>query len=453
LGLDDITTAVPLHICCSGDGNKILFTDARAGSSGKVYFSGDSGTNFNTFSIAAGVALSDDCCMSSNGQIQFITTNESTGGLTHAAIYRSSNFGNNWTKAYTKVSGDSDFGQIDCDTTGRIVVCCRKGGATRNNYVLSLDYGVSFSEMTGTNPRSVSITPNGYRIWFGLTGGLVAYSDNYGDNVIAKDASQANVNIERISTNADGTTVFTNSSNYIWSYMERFKIEEMATQHYFSYTSNILQAENQAHRSFPLDMDLQNFEYYITFDFHQIYFNKYIHIGFNGTDTCAYNYNALYYSTVVSSVAETLKTAEYSTATGNVFQASDAGNLPIFFSPTDGSFFYCSASIQFRVYAPSQKVFIMERMNEPFYRTQNSSLWEGKGVAGTLADGVGANFRTIRGKIDIVSLRAYLPGTDNDRWCPNSFAVYYIASQNANVANASVRISDIQRKAKNKITY
>jgi hypothetical protein len=447
LGLDDITTAIPLNICCSGDGTKILFTDARAGSSAKVYSSSDSGLNFNTFNIASGITLADDCCMSSNGQIQFITTNESTGGLTHAAIYRSSNFGNSWTKAYTKVSGDSDFGQIDCDTTGRIVVCCRKGGATRNNYVLSLDYGVSFTEMTGTNARSVSITPNGYRIWFGLIDGLVAYSDNYGDNVIAIDAAQSLVNLERISTNADGTTVFTSSSNYIWSYMERFKIEELATQHYFCYTTNILQPQaTGTFTPFPNDMDFQNYEYYITFDFDKIYFDKEIYLGFNNQIDIPHQYDALYYASTITNNAENLRVRERNW----VIQASDAGKFPIFYSPSAGSFFYCSASITYRFYAVSGKILIMERQGFTHYRTFSSTVVDGKGFSNTLADGVGIDHHTIRGRIEFISAKLYLDG-NNANWAPNNFKVFYNNATNINVA--SVKISNIERKAKNRITY
>jgi hypothetical protein len=449
LGMDDITTALPQNICCSGDGSKILITDARAGSSGKVYYSGDSGTNFNTFNIASGVTLADDCCMSSNGQIQFITTNESTGGLTHAAIYRSSNFGNNWTKAFTKVSGDSDFGVIDCDTTGRIVVACRKGGGTNNDAMLSLDYGVSWTAMSITNARSVSITPNGFRIWFGCTDGRVSYSDNYGATVSQYDTG-SNLVYDRISTNADGTTVFTNNSssnNYPYSYMERFKIEELATQHYFCFNTNILQPQaTGSFIPFPSDMDFINFEYYITFDFDKIYYDKEIYLGFNNQIDIPHQYDAMYYASTVTNNIENLRIREHNW----VIQASDAGKFPIFYSPSSGSFFYCSASITYRFYAVSGKILIMERQGFTHYRTFNASAIDGKGFANTLADGVGIDYHTIRGRIEFINAKLYLDG-NNSNWAPNNFKVFYNNATNINVA--SVRISNIERKVKNRITY
>jgi hypothetical protein len=452
LGMDDITTALPQNVCCSGDGSKILITDARSGSSGKVYFSGDSGTNFVTFNVASGVTLADDCCMSSNGQIQFITTNESTGGLTHAAIYRSSNFGNNWTKAFTKVSGDSDFGVIDCDTTGRIVVCCRKGGATNNAAVLSTDYGVSWVAMSITNARSVSITPNGFRIWFGCSDGRVSYSDNSGDTVSQYDIG-SNLVYDRISTNADGTTIFTNNNtaslsiNTAYSYMERFKIEELATQHYFCYNTNILQAQaSGSFTPFPSDMDFINYEYYITFDFDKIYYDKDIYLGFNDLIDIPHQYDALYYASTITNNAESLRVRERNW----VIQASDAGKFPIFYSPSAGSFFYCSASITYRFYAVSQKILIMERQGFTHYRTFNASVIDGKGFANTLADGVGIDYHTIRGRIDFINAKLYLDG-NNAKWCPVNFKVFY--NNSTNIGPASVRISNIERKAKNLITY
>ena len=277
-------------------------------------------------------------------------------------------------------------------------------------------------------------------------------SDNYGDTIQAWDTAQASVNMERIATNTDGTTIFTSSSNYIWSYMERFQINEVATQHYFSYTSNILKALAQTHQSLPVDMDLENYEYYFTFDFDKIYYDKYIYLGFNGSDTSAFNYNSLYYHTTATSVAETLKTAEFNTASGNVFQAFDASWCPIMYSPTAGNFYYCSTSITYRFYAPSRYILIMERMNpSSHYRTFNSSLWQGRGTTDTLANDVGCDYRSIRGRIEIQSIKLYLPD-NNTKWSPTSFQVFY--SNATNVAGtASVRISNIERRLKNKITY
>ena len=451
LGMTDITTAVPVSICCSGDGKKILFTDARAGSSGKIYYSGDSGVNFNTFNVASGITLADDCAMSSNSQIQYITTNESTGGITHAAIYRSSNFGNTWTKAYTKVAGDSDFGNIDCDTTGRIVVVCRKGGATRNSIVISLDYGVTWVEkLAYTTTRSVAITPNGFRIWFGDESGLVSYSDNYGENSSAFSIGNG-ITHDRICTNINGTVVLvcnsTSTTVMPYSYIELNQINEIASHHYFSYTTNLLKAQaTGTFTAFPSDFDLQNYEYYITFDFDKIYFDKYIWMGFNDQVFVPNQYDALYYSSTVTNNIENLRVKEHNL----VEQATDLGRWPIFYSPSAGSFFYSSASITYRFYAPSQFQLIVERQGFTHYRTFSSTVIDGKGLTNTLADGTGVDYHTIRGRIDYLNAKIYL-ATNTTRWAPYNFMIFY--NESTNIGPASVRISNIERKAKNLTIY
>lgn len=85
------------------------------------------------------------------------------------------------------------------------------------------------------------------------------------------------------------------------------------------------------------------------------------------------------------------------------------------------------------------------------YRTFNNAATpaEGKGIAGTGTDNQGADFRTIRGRIEIQSAKVWLPDNNTSRWAPTSFAIYY--DQNTNINQASVRISNIERKAKNAI--
>jgi hypothetical protein len=229
--------------------------------------------------------------------------------------------------------------------------------------------------------------------------------------------------------------------------MERFKIEEIATQQYFCYTSNILQPQaTGTFTPFPSDMDFINYEYYITFDFDKIYYDKEIYLGFNDLIDIPHQYDAMYYSSTVTNNIENLRVREHNL----VIQASDAGKFPIFYSPSAGSFFYCSASITYRFYAVSQRILIMERQGFTHYRTFSSTVIDGKGLNNNLADGVGIDHHTIRGRIDFINAKLYLDG-NNTNWAPNNFKVFYNNATNINVA--SVRISDITRKAKNKITY
>ena len=447
----DWTNSVPSFISCSSDGTFVMISDQRSGSNGKVYTTGDGGTNWNSYNITSNPAMAGDSCMSSNGLIRYIIMIEVSGHLTQAGIYRTNNYGNAWEKRQSKANtADNNFRRIDCDATGRVVVASRDVGTLTS--IISRDYGQTWVSI-GVNLLSCCITPNSSIVFGGGVSGKIWISTDSGWNFKELDnAVGSNQHLE-MACNGDGTMVVATSASTTvrpYFYLENTSFKDLASQHYFSYTSNLLKAQNQTHHAFPIDFDLQNYEYFLTFDFEKIYYNKYIYIGFNGSDLTAHNYNSLYYHTVVSSVAETLKTAEYSTAAGNVFQASDSGKLPIMFSPTDGSFFYCSTSIIYRFYAPSSKILIIERMNpSSHYRTFNNAATpaEGKGVAGTLADNVGADFRTIRARIEIQSAKVYLPDNDTSRWAPTSFAIYY--DQNTNVNQASVKISNIERKAKN----
>jgi hypothetical protein len=449
----DWSNSVPSFISCSSDGTFVMISDQRSGSNGKVYTSGDGGTNWNSYNITSNPAMAGDSCMSSNGLIRYIIMIEVSGHLTQAGIYRTNNYGNAWEKRQSKANtADNNFRRIDCDATGRVVVASRDVGSLTS--IISRDYGQTWVSI-GVNLLSCCITPNSSIVFGGGVSGKIWISTDSGWNFKELDnAVGSNQHLE-MACNGDGTMVVATSASTSvrpYFYLENTSFKDLASQHYFSYTTNLLKAENQAQHAFPSDFDLESYEYYITFDFEKIYFNKYIYIGFNGSDLTAHNYNSLYYHTVVTSVAETLKTAEYSTQAGNVFQASDAGKLPIMFSPTIGSFFYCSTSIIYRFYAPSSKILIIERMNpSSHYRTFNNAATpaEGKGIAGTGNDNVGADFRTIRGRIEIQSAKVYLPDNNTSRWAPTSFSIYY--DQNTNINQASVRISNIERKAKNAI--
>lgn len=315
-----------------------------------------------------------------------------------------------------------------------------------------MDYGVTWMEkLAYTITRSVAITPNGFRIWFGSESGLVQYSDNYAENSTAFDIGSG-ITHDRICTNIDGTVILacnsTSTTVMPYSYIERFQINEVATQHYFSYTTNLLQAQaTGTFTSFPPDFDLQLYEYYITFDFDKIYYDKDIYLGFNNQIFVPHQYDAMYYASTVTNNIENLRVREHNL----VIQASDGGSpFPIFYSPSAGSFFYCSASITYRFYAPSQKILIIERQGlGTHYRTFSSTVIDGKGLTNSLADGVGIDYHTIRGRIDYLNAKIYL-ADNTTRWSPSNFMIFY--NNASNIGPASVRISNIERKAKNFIT-
>jgi hypothetical protein len=200
-------------------------------------------------------------------------------------------------------------------------------------------------------------------------------------------------------------------------------------------------------------MDLQNFEYYFTIDIDKVWFNKYIYLGLNGSQNLAHQYNATYYSSSSTNTTQTLSGTQWNTLTagaGQVYQASNSGQFPIWYSPNAGTFYFASSSIVFRMYSPVKDQIILEKQGATHYRTYNISGNDGKGVDNSLQNGIGVDYTNIRGQIDIISCKIYL--TSNARWAPSSIQFYY--TNDTNVAgNATVKISDITRKAKNKITY
>ena len=154
----DWSNSVPSFISCSSDGTFVMISDQRSGSSGKVYTSGDGGTNWNSYNITSNPAMAGDSCMSSNGLIRYIIMIEVSGHLTQAGIYRTNNYGNAWEKRQSKANtADNNFRRIDCDATGRVVVASRDVGTLTS--IISRDYGQTWVSI-GVNLLSCCITPN-----------------------------------------------------------------------------------------------------------------------------------------------------------------------------------------------------------------------------------------------------------------------------------------------------
>ena len=103
------------------------------------------------------------------------------------------------------------------------------------------------------------------------------------------------------------------------------------------------------------------------------------------------------------------------------------------------------------MYSPVKDQIILEKQGETHYRTFNINGNDGRGTANNLANGIGIDYTTIRGQIDIITAKVYLQET-NTKWAPSNLQFYYTSDTNI-AGNASVKISDISRKAKNKITY
>ena len=453
----DFPNSAPAGISCSSDGKFVMISDARANGFGKVYTSGDFGANWNSYNIVNNTAYSSISCMSANGQVRYIIL-QTNNNLSLAGVYRTNNYGGVWEKRLSKVNAnDTEYGDICCDATGRIVVVSRVFGSNSLYTMVSQDYGSTWFSTGIADIYSVSISPNSSIIWAGAHNGKIYYSNDQGWNFKLLDNLVGSTPHANIATNGDGSIVFStfygNSTTRPYAFAIH-PIEDIAQKHYFSFTQNLLQpVGNTTFYSLPNDMDLQNFEYYFTIDIDKVWYNKFIYLGLNGSQNLAHQYNATYYSSSTTNSPQTLSGTQWNTLTAGanqIYQASDSGQFPIWYSPNAGTFYYASSSLVFRMYSPKKDHIILEKQGHTHYRTYNVSGNDGKGTANSLANGVGIDYTSIRGQIDITTAKIYLE--TNTRWAPSSIQFFYTSDTNV-AGNATVKISDITRKAKNKITY
>jgi hypothetical protein len=453
----DFPNSAPAGISCSSDGKFVMISDGRANGFGKVYTSGDFGANWNTYNIVNATAYASTSCMSSNGQVRYIIL-QTNNNLSLAGVYRTNNYGGVWEKRLSKVNAnDTEYNDICCDATGRIVVVSRVFGSNSLYTMVSQDYGSTWFSTGIADIWSVSISPNSSIIWAGAHNGKIYYSNDQGWNFKLLDNLVGSTPHANIATNGDGSIVFTTFYGNDVTRPYAFAIhpiEDIAQKHYFCFTQNLLQAVGSTtFYNLPNDMDLQNFEYYFTIDIDKVWFNKYIYLGLNGSQNLAHQYNATYYSSSSTNAPQTLSGTQWNTLTSGanqIYQASNSGQFPIWYSPNAGTFYFASSSIVFRMYSPKKDHIILEKQGATHYRTFNISGNDGKGVDNSLANGVGVDYTTIRGEIDITSCKIYIE--TNTRWAPTSIQFYYTSDTNV-AGNATVKISDITRKAKNKITY
>jgi hypothetical protein len=453
----DFPNSAPAGISCSSDGKFVMISDARANGFGKVYTSGDFGANWNTYNIVNATAYSNVSCMSANGQVRYIIL-QTNNNLSLTGIYRTNNYGSNWEKRLSKVNTtDTEYGDISCDATGRIVVVSRVFGSNVLYTMVSQDYGSTWFSTGIADIWSVSISPNSSIIWAGAHNGKIYYSNDQGWNFKLLDNLVGSTPHSHIATNGDGSIVFATfygndtTRPYAFAY---HPIEDIAQKHYFSFSQNLLQASGSTtFYNLPNDMDLQNFEYYLTIDFDKVYFNKFIYLGLNNSQNLAHQYNATYYSSSTTNTTQTLSGTQWNTLTAGanqIYQASDSGNFPIWYSPAAGTFYYASSSIVFRMYSPVKNQIILEKQGTTHYRTYNVNGFDGKGTGNSLANSVGVDYSSIRGQIDYTTAKIYLE--TNTKWAPSNLQFFYVSDTNV-AGNATVKISDITRKAKNKITY
>ena len=162
-------------------------------------------------------------------------------------------------------------------------------------------------------------------------------------------------------------------------------------------------------------INLQLYDYYINFEITNSWFNNSTFISFNNV-TNPFNYNVQYLPT---SVSGTINYEHYSGSS----QASDAGTCPFFYSPNNGSFYLVNCNLTFKMSALKSNVTILSQVGEPHYtHGEGGGYYGGKGVAGGLANWVGADARNICGEYNYKTMRFYLPG-NNDTWGPTGIKI------------------------------
>ena len=211
----DFQNAKPNRIRVSGDGKYQLINDGRTNGFGKLYLSTDYGATWTSKNLTTSTGTVNSVAISANGSVQYCEISGTSEGLLtntgSGGIYRSVDYGVN----FNRVNTTDPIWNLSCDATGRIICA-----TTNIGVITSRDYGQTWKELTITGANSVSVSPNGNIIWLGCINqgstNQLYFSDDYGQNFTAKNASPFNngssasyvsTNYLTIATNNDGTLV------------------------------------------------------------------------------------------------------------------------------------------------------------------------------------------------------------------------------------------------------
>lgn len=176
-----------IQIRCSHDCKYLLITEAGRPNENlcRIFKSNDFGASWTTVNLSASLGQTQGCAVSSDGKYQFVCVDGTSNGVRadtgSGGVYRSSDFGDTWTRISLPLGGQ--IKRVACDATGRYVMLADIASAR-----VSRDYGTTFLDTGITLTRSCYVSNNGQFMIFGLSDGGIRLSRNYG--LIFNNANQ-----------------------------------------------------------------------------------------------------------------------------------------------------------------------------------------------------------------------------------------------------------------------
>ena len=211
------------RVRCSGDGTYVIATVTNSATGGRFLFSINGMSDTPTWTskdlltnLPAG--RTQGACMARSGATQFITWINNAN--TDSKIFRSFDYGNNWTEVQGHIAGGR-WTNIECDATGRFVWATRFD--TVNNMFVAAyrsdNYGGSWvlagmnsiediwvsgtgQFMAGVSVPNTSLSNNRYLV----------YSSDYGQTVQAHPVSNTTL-LRTINGSADGSILVIGSAS------------------------------------------------------------------------------------------------------------------------------------------------------------------------------------------------------------------------------------------------
>ena len=245
-------------IRCSADGGVIMVstiwttTASNVANNGTVYISQNNGGSWSVRSITGSASVVADMCLSSNGAIMFAGVSGVLGGSStdngNGGIYRSFDYGANWTRVRNQISaGSYFFGVIKCDATGRFLVACDRSEAdpTGGGQIqTSDDFGSGwtwFGDELARGGTAAYVSPGGnlmITLHNQTYNSRIRYTQDYGrswTNAIDYNSviGGGSARLISIASNYDGTVILTrdniSTSRVHRCIEERGKLEVAAT--------------------------------------------------------------------------------------------------------------------------------------------------------------------------------------------------------------------------------
>ena len=197
----------PTFIRVSADSKYFILNDSSLQQGGRILLSANYGASFTSINIGASIqGQTERFTMSASGQYQYVVFRNINAGISQ--IFKSSNFGQNWTLSLDNINNQVGviFKNIDCDATGRFIYATRMLTGSQDFVPMyrSADYGLTWN-----------VGNNGFKtIWVSATGQFVVGSSfKVGGSSNVFYSSNCGINFSSLSLQTNHTEAIAGSSD------------------------------------------------------------------------------------------------------------------------------------------------------------------------------------------------------------------------------------------------